>query len=112
MIPRRWFDKKRCSWNEGLVTRVLRFQNIEMPVWEVGSTVENALYKLLEILMSCEMYQDSAVKLIPGLAHPWTPEQPKESFARVEGRGTMREELLGQRVLVSLLEPKAPLEML
>ena len=111
-IPRRWLDKKRCSWNERLVTRVLRFQNIEVPMWEVGLTVENTLYRLLETLMSCEMYQDSAVKLFPGLAHPTTPKQPKESFSRVEGRGTMREGLLGQRILVSLLEPKAPSEML
>jgi hypothetical protein len=62
--------------------------------------------------MGCEMYQDSAVKLFPGLAHPSTPKQTEESFARVEGRGTMREELLGQHILVSLLDPKAPSEIL
>ena len=111
-IPRRWLGKKRCSWNERLVARVLRFQNIEVPMWEVGLTVENTLYRLLETLMDCEMHQDGAVKLFPGLAHPSTPKQPKESFARVEGRGTMREELLGQHILVSLLEPKVPSEML
>lgn len=111
-IPRRWLDKKRCSWNERLVTRVLRFQNIEVPMWEVGLTVENTVYRLLETLMSCGMYQDSAVKLFPGLAHPSTLKQPKESFARAEGRGTMREELLGQRILVSFLEPNAPSEIL
>ena len=81
-------------------------------MWEVGLTVEDTLYKLLETLMSCEMYQDSAVKLFSGLAHPTAPKQPKESFSRVEGRGTMREGLLGQRILVSLLESKAPSEML
>ena len=81
-------------------------------MWEVALTVENTPYRLLETLMSCEMYQDSAVKLFPGLAHPTTPKQPKKSFPRVEGRGTMREGLLGQRILVSLLESKAPSEML
>ena len=111
-IPRRWLDKKRCPWNERLVTRVLRFQNIEVLMWDVGLTVENTLYRLLETLMGCEMYQDSVVKLFSGLAHPTASKQPKESFSRVEGRGTMREGLLGQRILVSLLEPKAPSEML
>jgi hypothetical protein len=51
------------------------------------------------------------VKLCPGLAHPSTS-KPKESFAGVEGSGTMQEEQLGQCILVSLLESKSSSEML
>ena len=36
----------------------------------------------------------------------------QKAQAWVEGRGTMREELLGQHILVSLLDPKAPSEIL
>jgi hypothetical protein len=103
-IPRRWLDKKRCSC---LVIRVLHLQNIEVPMWEVGLTIENTLYRLLVTLLDCEMYQGTAVKLSSGLAHPLTPKQPMESFARVEGWGSIQEELLGQRFQVKLFVPKA-----
>ena len=58
--------------------------------------------------MGCKMYQNRTVKLFPGFAYPSIPKQPKESLARVEESGKIREELLGQRTPVNFLEPKAP----
>jgi len=42
-------------------------------MWELVLTAENTQCRFLETLMSCEMHQDSAVKLSPWLAHPLTP---------------------------------------
>jgi len=80
-------------------------------MWE-DWLIESALPKLTESSKGCAMYEDSAVKLFPGLAHPLAPKQPKEPLARVEIMGAIQEELLGRRILLSLPESEALLEML